>query len=83
MKRLFSGAKREHRNTMSAYSSSAKSEESSDSGIYDLEDDYSFVITESSTPERIKLVEEDFTPVENLGNFFQNIMLVLLLIQCP
>ncbi|KAG7175103.1 hypothetical protein Hamer_G022445 [Homarus americanus] len=47
-------------------SSSARSVDSSDSGIYDLDDDYSFVITENSPPELIKRVEADFMPVENL-----------------
>ncbi|XP_066938497.1 uncharacterized protein [Macrobrachium rosenbergii] len=47
-------------------SSSARSQDSSDSGIYDLDDDYSFVITENSPPELVKRVIDDFTPIENL-----------------
>lgn len=47
-------------------SSSARSNDSSDSGIYDLDDDYSFVITENSPPELVQRVVADFTPVENL-----------------
>ncbi|XP_045603189.1 uncharacterized protein [Procambarus clarkii] len=50
----------------SVTTTSARSVDSSDSGIYDLDDDYSFVITENSPPELIKRVEADFTPVENL-----------------
>ncbi|XP_071537609.1 uncharacterized protein [Panulirus ornatus] len=46
--------------------SSAKSVDSSDSGIYDLDDDYSFVITENSPPELVRRVEAEFTPIENL-----------------
>lgn len=49
-------------------SSSARSNDSSDSGIYDLDDDYSFVITENSPPELVQRVVADFTPVENLGD---------------
>lgn len=48
-------------------STSSRSVDSSDSGIYDLDDDYSFVITENSPPELIRRVEADFTPIENLG----------------
>ena len=51
-------------------SSSALSNNSSDSGIYDLEEDYSFVITESSPAELIRKVEREFTPVENIGKFY-------------
>ncbi|XP_076064371.1 uncharacterized protein LOC143038701 [Oratosquilla oratoria] len=47
-------------------SSSTRSSDSTDSGIYDLDDDYSFVITENSPAELIKRVELDFTPVENM-----------------
>ncbi|XP_063874446.1 uncharacterized protein LOC135107927 [Scylla paramamosain] len=47
-------------------STSTRSVDSSDSGIYDLDDDYSFVITENSPPELVRRVEADFTPIENL-----------------
>ncbi|CAL4068927.1 unnamed protein product [Meganyctiphanes norvegica] len=47
-------------------SSSASSRDSADSGIYDLDEDYSFVITENSPAELIKRVEDEFCYVENL-----------------
>ncbi|RXG73567.1 hypothetical protein Avbf_09220 [Armadillidium vulgare] len=50
-----------HRTNMSA-SSSAKSIESSDSGVYELDD----IITENSSPELVERVEREFTPVENI-----------------
>ncbi|KAL7635735.1 UNVERIFIED_CONTAM: hypothetical protein RMT77_013552 [Armadillidium vulgare] len=43
-------------------SSSAKSIESSDSGVYELDD----IITENSSPELVERVEREFTPVENI-----------------
>ncbi|KAK4306387.1 hypothetical protein Pmani_021789 [Petrolisthes manimaculis] len=52
--------------TVATVGSSARSVDSSDSGIYELDDDYSFVITENSPAELIRRVEMDFTPVENL-----------------
>ncbi|XP_050709980.1 uncharacterized protein LOC126994734 [Eriocheir sinensis] len=47
-------------------STSSRSVDSSDSGIYDLDEDYSFVITENSPQELVRRVEADFTPIENL-----------------
>ncbi|XP_037085576.1 uncharacterized protein LOC119106470 [Pollicipes pollicipes] len=43
-------------------SHSAMSKESADSGIYDLDENYSHVITEHSAAEMVKLVERDFKP---------------------
>ncbi len=49
---------------------SAMSYDSTDSGVYELEDEYSFVITEFSSPELIAKVEYEFqSPSEELGNF--------------
>ena len=48
-------------------SSSARSNNSSDSGICDLDEDYSFVITENSPAELVRKVENEFTHIENLG----------------
>ncbi|XP_022244442.1 stress response protein NST1-like [Limulus polyphemus] len=39
---------------------------SCDSGVFELDDEYAFVITEHSTLEKVQAVERDFTPVQNL-----------------
>ncbi|XP_076373163.1 uncharacterized protein LOC143258005 [Tachypleus tridentatus] len=39
---------------------------SCDSGVFELDDEYAFVITEHSTLEKVKAVEREFTPVQNL-----------------
>ena len=58
-------------------SSSALSNNSGDSGIYDLDEDYSFVITESSPSELIRKVEREFTPVENIGKLNRYLEIIL------
>ncbi|XP_054721813.1 uncharacterized protein LOC129231508 [Uloborus diversus] len=45
---------------------STKSNASSDSGNYDLEDDYSYIITENSDPEKVQEVNNQFVPNDDL-----------------
>ncbi|GFT24937.1 uncharacterized protein NPIL_319161 [Nephila pilipes] len=46
--------------------SSKSSNSSWDSGVYELEDDYSHVITENSDPVKVREVDYEFVPKENL-----------------
>lgn len=50
-------------------SGSAQSTDSTDSGVYELDDDYGFVITEHSAPELVRQVEREFTPTEEIGKY--------------
>ncbi|CAG0917074.1 unnamed protein product [Notodromas monacha] len=58
LRRGGSGPGLEHKNNKA----SASSYDSIDSGVYELDDEYSFVITELSSPELIARVERDFLP---------------------
>lgn len=48
---------------------STNSGSSWDSGVYELDNDYSYVITENSDPEKVRLVDSEFIPKDGLGRY--------------
>lgn len=46
---------------------STNSSSSWDSGVYELDEEYSHVITENSDPEKVKQVDSEFIPKDDLG----------------
>lgn len=46
---------------------STNSSGSWDSGVYELDDEYAYIITEHSDPEKVRLVDSEFIPKDKLG----------------
>lgn len=47
---------------------STNSSSSWESGVYELDEEYSYIITESSAPEMVRLVDSEFIPKDDLGS---------------